>query len=227
MDYALWVVSALLEAGVGVCALRSRAFSRYFALNLYMLSELSITVSRYVVFSRYGYSSSQYFYFYYFSGALLAICLYLSLMNLYSHVFKEMKVQRYLRVGAMLLLAGTALVSYKLVMDSRDRMVTHFVVELGQNLYFVGVVLTYLLWGAIMKLRETRTRLIQLVLALGVYFSAYAANYALRNLYPAFPIWRYLLPLMAFWLPLAWGYTFLRIPEEARLATAQVAATQR
>ena len=36
--------------------------------------------------------------------------------------------------------------------------------------YFVGVVLTYLLWGAILKLRETRTRLIQLVLALGDLF---------------------------------------------------------
>ncbi len=208
-------------------AVRSRAFARYFALNLFMFSALFVSVTRYVVFARYGFASSQYFYFYYYSEALLPICLFLSLMNLYSHAFKEMKVHRYLRAGAMLLLAGTAWVSYQVVMDSRDRLLTHFVVELGQNLYFVGVVLAYLLWGAIMKLRETRTRLIQLALALGIYFSALAANYALRNLYPGFPVWRYLPPLMAFWLPLAWGYTFLRIPEEARLATAQVAATHR
>jgi len=48
------------------------------------------------------------------------------------------------------------------------------VVELSQNLYFIGVLLTYLLWGAMMKMRENRTRLMQLVLTMGVYFSAFA-----------------------------------------------------
>jgi hypothetical protein len=78
-----------------------------------------------------------------------------------------------------------------------------------------------------MKLRETRTRLIQLVLALGVYFSVFAASYALRNLYPDFLVWRYAPQIMAIFLPLAWAYTFVRIPEEARLATARVAASSR
>jgi len=41
------------------------------------------------------------------------------------------------------------------------------------------------LWGAMLKLRETRTRLIQLVLALGLYFSVFAASYAFWNLSPA------------------------------------------
>ena len=42
-----------------------------------------------------------------------------------------------------------------------------------------------MLWGAILKLRETRVRLIELVLALGIYFSADAMTYALRNLFPS------------------------------------------
>src|ERR1700678_2516946 len=69
--------------------------------------------------------------------------------------------------------------SYAVVHENRAHLATHFVVEMSQNVYFVGVVLTYLLWGAILKLRETRTRLIQLVLALGIYFSANAGSYAL------------------------------------------------
>ena len=77
----------------------------------------------------------------------------------------------------MLLLAGTALISYYMVASSSDRLVTKFVMELSQNLYFVGVVLTYVLWGAMMKLRENRTRLMQLVLSMGVYFSAFAGSY--------------------------------------------------
>ena len=74
--------------------------------------------------------------------------------------------------------------SYAVVHQNRTHLTTHFVVEMSQNVYFVGVVLTYLLWGAILKLHETRTRLIQLVLALGIYFSADAGSYALRNLFP-------------------------------------------
>ena len=127
----------------------------------------------------------------------------------------------------MLLLGGTALISYHMVASSSDRLVTKFVVELSQNLYFVGVVLTYLLWGAMMKLRENRTRLMQLVLAMGVYFSAFAGSFALGNLYPNFVVWRYICHLMTLWMPISWAYTFMKVPEEARMATARVAAPTR
>ena len=52
------------------------------------------------------------------------------------------------------MLAGTALFTYSVVAQSSAKLVTHFVVELSQNLYFVGLVLTYVLWGAILKLRD-------------------------------------------------------------------------
>ena len=218
----------LAQAAVLVCAFCSRCLRQYFTLNFYMLAALLLSMGRVFVFVRYGYTSPQYFYFYYFSDALLTICLFFALMGLYLHVFQEMGVSSYLRAAAILLLGLTAGISYQMVVSSSHKLLTHFVVELSQNLYFVGVVLTYLLWGAIMKLRETRTRLMQLVLALGVYFSAFAANYALRNLYPTLNVvWQSVPPLMGLWLPLAWAYTFLRIPEEARLATDRVAATNR
>ncbi|HUK30470.1 MAG TPA: hypothetical protein VLV89_05100, partial [Candidatus Acidoferrum sp.] len=92
-----------------------------------------------------------------------------------------------------------------------------------QNLYFVGAVLTYLLWAALRKLRETRTRLIQLALALGVYFSAQAASYALAVIYPYSPVWRIGSYIMGLWLPLAWGYTFFRVPESARVSPSRIA----
>ncbi len=227
IDYVVWFVCMLAQTAVLVCAYCSRCLRQYFTLNFYMLAALLLSIGRVFVFVRYGYTSPQYFYFYYFSDALLTICLYFALMGLYLHIFQEMGVSSYLRTAAILLLGLTAWVSYQMVVTSSYKMLTHFVVELSQNLYFVGVVLTYLLWGAIMKLRETRTRLIQLVLALGVYFSAFAASYALRNLYPEFVAWRYVAHLMQVWLPLAWAYTFIKIPEEARLATDRVAATNR
>ena len=65
-------------------------------------------IGRYKIFTEYGYSSTQYQYFYYYSDAILTICLYFALSTLYSHVFSEMKAERYVKIGALLLLGGTA-----------------------------------------------------------------------------------------------------------------------
>jgi hypothetical protein len=107
-------------------------------------------------------------------------------------------------------------------------MLTYFVFELSQNLYFVGLVLTYALWAAILKLRETRALLVQFVLSLGVYFSAYAASYAISNLRPDLYSYVYrLFPLMGCLLPLAWAYAIWRVPEDARLVPARLAVVPR
>lgn len=211
-----------------VCAIKRGAFRRYLPLNLWMLLELLSGVSRLYILSSYGFQSSEYAYFYYYSEALTTIALYFALASLYALVLEELKVEFYVRLGAVLLLLGTALFSYLVVRQSTHVVVTRFVVEVSQNLYFVGLVLTYVLWGAILKLRETRTRLIQFVLSLGVFFSMFAAIYAFRNLYPDLRwLWSSLPPIFDCFLPLAWCYTFLRIPEGARLAPARLAVIPR
>ncbi len=227
LDYLIWIVSFALEAYVVVCSIIRKDFSRYLTLNLYMMVLALTTVVHFAVFTKYGFSSVQYRYVYYYSDCLLTVVMYFAIMHLYQHVFREMKVGRYLRGATALLLAGTAWFSYVVVRHNTDNMTSRLVVELGQNLYFVGVVLTYVLWGAVMKLRETRLRLIQLVLSLGVYFSAYAALYALRNLFPNVSFLKALMPIIGTWLPLAWAYTFTRVPENARLATARLVAGAR
>lgn len=212
-----------------VCLIRQKAFGRYFTLGLYMLGSFLLGLGRYFILFQYGFNSAAYYYFYYFSDAILTICFYFVLMHLFQIVLEDMGIQRYLRVGALLLMAGTAWFSYMVVIRVATdpnlswKMFTRFVVEMSQNLYFVGVVLAWLLWGAMAKVRENRTRVVQLVLALGVYLSTFAATYAFRDLYPQFRvIWGAVPPLMAVGLPLSWFVTFYRIPEEARLATARV-----
>jgi uncharacterized membrane protein YgdD (TMEM256/DUF423 family) len=193
-----------------------------------MAGSFLVSVGRYQVLSHFGLQSNEYTYFYLYSDALLTIFLYFALISLYVHVFDEMKAESFVRLTAILLLAGTALFSYTVVEQSSRRFLTHFVFELSQNLYFVGLVLTYLLWGAILKMRETRTRLIQLVLSLGIYFSVFAATLALRNLYPNLQVvWEYIAPLFGCLLPLSWAYAFWRLPEDARLATSRLAVIPR
>jgi hypothetical protein len=90
------------------------------------------------------------------------------------------------------------------------------------------LVVTYLLWASVLKLRESRVRVIQFVLSLGVYFSINAANYALHNVYPSLRfIWAYLPPLTAFLLPVAWIYALVRFDDEARLVPAHLAVVPR
>jgi hypothetical protein len=211
-----------------VCAIKKGAFRKYLLLNVYMLASVAVTVARFNVLTSYGFTSTQYIYVYYYSDALLTILLYFALGSLYAHVLSELKAERYLRFATLLLLAGTALFSYAVVEQSTTRLISRFVVELSQNLYFVGLVLTYILWGAILKMRETRMRIIQLVLSLGVYFSLFAADYALRNLYPSTrSVLTSVQQLIACFLPLAWAYAFWFTSEEARLAPSRLAAVQR
>jgi hypothetical protein len=225
--YLLWSLESILEVAVIVCALKKHSFRRYLCLNLYMVSSLLVSVGRYWALSHYGLRSIEYKYFYYYSDAVLTIFLYLALITLYLRVFDEMKVEKYLRLSAVLLLAGTALFSYGVVQQSQDKMLTGFFFELSQNLYFVGLVLTYVLWGAILKLRETRTQLIQLVLSLGVYFSAFAATFALENMFPDFHSLHSIIPVFGCLLPLAWAYAFWRLTPEARMSTARLAVVPR
>lgn len=224
-DYVFPILSLCAEIYVVVYLCVSKKSFRYFSLSVYMLAAIAAAAANYSFLHKYGFNSHQYFYSYYYADALVTISLFFAVMSFYHQVFEQMGAGKYVRGASILLLSATALFSYLVVRQNTNHMTTRFVVEMGQNLYFVGVVLTYLLWGAILKLRETRTRLIQLVLALGIFFSANAAAYALRNMFPDFQneFLKFIPPLVEVFLPLAWAYTFTKIPEEARLLTARLA----
>jgi hypothetical protein len=192
-----------------------------------MLCGAVVTGAAYSCLMKFGINSEVYRFFYFYSDSLLMLAIYWVIIRFYSQVFDEMGVSRYIRGSAVFLLGCTALFSYAVVHENRNRLTVRFAVEMGQNLYFVGVVLVYLLWGAIIKMKETRSRLAQFVLALGIYFSGTAAGYAMRTLFPALEgnlLLMWISPVMGLWLPLAWTYTFVTVPEESRLATALLEA---
>jgi hypothetical protein len=202
------------------------SFVRYFFLNLYVVLSLLASLARLIAFG-YGIASPQYAYTYYYSDALLTVTLYIALISLYSYIFGELGFAKHIRFGAVVLLLGTAGFSYAVVAQSADMLSTDLAYTLSQNLYFVGLVLTYILWGAVLKLRETRTRVVQLVLSLGLYFSVYAASYALLNLAGKYEMVQYLSPALGCFLPLSWSITIMRYSEEARLAPANLVAVPR
>lgn len=229
VDYALWVIGFCLEAYVVWSAISRREFVLYSCLNVYVAAVALTTAGHFLIYREFGFSSPQYRYFYYYTETLLTVLLYLTIMHFYQQVFRGTEASDYIRGAALFLLTATAFFSYVAVHENPDHITYHFIVELSQNLYFVGVVLTYLLWGALLKLRETRTRIIQLVLAVGIYFSLNAAGYALRGLFPQLEIYllKWIPPIAGLWLPAAWAYTFTKVPEEAELLTSRLLARAR
>jgi hypothetical protein len=209
------------------CSLRRTSFLKYFFLNLYVILSLFADLIRQGVLRFYGVDSPQYGYAYYYTDCLLTIALFVAVISLASRVFAELQLAKYVRFVAVLLLLGTAGFSYAVVAQSTERLTTVFAVELSQNLYFVGLVLTYLLWGAVLKLQETRTRLVQMVLSLGLYFSAYAGSYALLNLAPRYEVVQYLAPILGCFLPVSWAMTIMRYSEDSRLTPARLVAVPR
>ena len=225
---AIWSVGIVLEIAFVVCSIARKSFFQYLFLNAYFLLGLGSDAVRYYYLLKYGQNSVGYRYAYFYTDVLLTLTLYVALISLYSRVFGELRLSKFVRSGAVLLLIGTALFSYAVLVQSEDRLATTtFAYELSQNLYFVGLVLTYILWGAVLKLRETRTRLVQFILALGVYFSGYAASYALVNLANKYSIVSFIGPAFGCLLPLALTVTMWRYTEESRLEPARLLAVAR
>ncbi len=229
IDYLLWLIGFSAEVAVVVCSICRHNFLRYLPLNLYVGFTALVSLGEFYCLYKFGFASTEYQYLYYYSDSLLTILLFFVIMQFYQHVFSEMHVSKYISAFALFLLFGTATFSYMVIAQHKDHLTTRFAVDLSRNLYFVGVILTYVLWGAVLKLRETRTHLIQLVLALGVFFSASAATYALRNLFPGLElsVLKWMPPVVAIWLPAAWAFTFTKVSEGERLETAQLLARAR
>jgi hypothetical protein len=223
----IWYLGTAFELIFVVCSIRRKSFLHYFFLNLYFLLAVASSLVRHLSLAKFGLRSDEYMYVYFYSDALLTVVLYMALISLYAHVFGELRFNRYLRLTAVLLLLGTAFFSYAVVAQSSGRLTTMFAFELSQNLYFVGLVLTYVLWGAILKLRETRARVVQFVLSLGLYFSGYAASYALGNLASKYSVVYFIAPALGCFLPLAWTMTMLKHSEDSRLVPAQLLAVPR
>ncbi len=227
VELFIWYLGTALELAFVVCSIARRSFFTYFFLNLYMLLSVLADVARWQVLRTDGLDSDRYMQCYYYTDALLTVLLYVLLISLYSRVFGELRFAKHMKLAAVVLLLGTAGFSYAVVAQQGTRLAHYFAYELSQNLYFVGIILTYLLWGAVLKLRETRTRVVQMVLSLGLYFSAYAASYALVNVAPGVTVVKYASPLLGCLLPLAWCVTIMRYSEDARLAPAQLVAVPR
>lgn len=237
LAYAIAGLAFALQLYIVARAVVRGEFVKYLTINIYMLACALTNAGQFVFYRYFGYGSDAFKYLYYYSNGVCTVLLYFVILSLYQQIFEDMAVSKYIRGGAVLLLGLTAVFSFLVVDQNKGKLLDAatytFVWELSQNMNFVGLVLTYLLWFAVKQMKESRLRLLQVVLSLGIYFAGLAAVFALISLRDAYPSLRWITfdiwlgPILAVFLPLSWAITFTRIPEEARLATASVARAHR
>ncbi len=208
-------LSVVLTLGTVVVCLYTKSFLRYFVLNLYLFLNLLFTLGCYYVYSIYGYDSDQYLYFYFLGDAIQNVAGYLLIGSFFDHLLRESAFHKYVRPTlaiCFLLIAG---ISALFIVGSVEHLYSEFVLEFQQNLYFVGVLLTFLLWMSVSYLDVRSRRFTLLVSGLGTYFAAHAASYALRFLFSGLEAPMRAVPPLAYnFMVGLWLYTFLWVPEE-------------
>lgn len=209
----VWLSVALALAVVGVC-LRQRCIIRYLFLNLYLLSITAHTIGGLYFIRTEGYESPAYFYFYYTGDAILTVFGYLLIASFFDQMFRGSFLRPYIRPTLAIFFMLVVGVSALFISRNVPNLYSRFVIQFEQNMFFVGVLLTLLLWISMSYLRAESRRFVLLVSGLGIYFSAHAANYALRFLFRDLADVLTKVPPLAYTLMvLLWLYTFVRVPE--------------
>src|SRR3989442_9559913 len=100
-----------------------------------MAATLLVEIGRFQFLKHFGSNSFEFIYFYFYSDALLTILLYFALISLYTVVFDEMKAEKYVRFGAVLLLAGNRPFIYAVLHPCSSQILSPFFFSLFQNIY--------------------------------------------------------------------------------------------
>ena len=213
-EIILW--SGLLCAlAIVVVCLRTRCFAQYYILCIYLLSNVAFTLGCYYVIHAYGYDSDEYLYFYYTGDAIVTVLNYLLIGSFFNYVLRHSVFHKYVQLTIFFFFVGVVIVSGIFISGSVDRFYSSWVIEFEQNMYFVGVLLTFLLWMTITYLGAETRRFALLVSGMGVFFAAHAANYAIRSLFPSLSALTLIVPPLAYnFMVGLWLYTFLWVPEE-------------
>ena len=213
-EISVEMLSVVLGLSVLLVSLRYHLFTRYLFLNLYLVVNAAFSLGCYYIRSLYGYESTQYFYFYYTGDALQNLVGYLLIGSLFDALLRGSVFRQYLRPTlaiTFLLIVG---ISARFLESSLNHFYSNFIYEFQQNMYFIGVLLTFLLWISMSYLRVESRRFVLLVSGLGIYFSSHAATYALQFLTPRLDAIAMKIPPLAYCLMVSlWLYTFLCVPE--------------
>jgi hypothetical protein len=173
----------LIEAGLVVFVARSSYRRRPVSAAVYLSCLLATGLARTYALRVYGLASRQYFYVYYTTDFLLVIsafflvCLFFRRACL--HQEKMWCFVRLLLTFICVLVVG---ISGLFFSHHYGNLLTDFIVEFSQNLYFTCLVLNTLLYLLLQQIDSADDQLGLLVCGVGIYFAGPTATLALLHL---------------------------------------------
>lgn len=146
-DIVLWIYATVLSVFVAFVITVRGQFRRFFALTMYFAIVAAVSLLRLHVLNTYGFASREYGYFYYYSELLLCVLLYFVVASLYREVFPAKGAHLRVRIGSVILAAGIGILSFVITAEFSSRVLTRWIVEYGQDLYFASTLAAVVLLG--------------------------------------------------------------------------------
>ena len=221
LQYGIYV----LEAGLLVWLLLRRRAGAWLSVFFYLSLLLAVDgIARPYVLYRYGYTSSQYAYFYWLTDVLLVLAAFLLVCMFFRRAcVHEPRMWHFIRLLLTLVFALTLLVSFFSISRRYDGNLAPLTMEFRQNLYFTCLVLNTLLYILIQKIESVDDELTLLVCGMGLQFAGPAANFALAHLTPGQNfydlLYPYVGPLCTLGMLLTWFYALVRVPQPSAVRT--------
>jgi hypothetical protein len=187
-DMVLWVYATVLSAYVAFFIIVRGQFRRFFALTMYFAIMAAVDLLQMHVLNAYGYTSPEYGYFYYFSDLLRCVLLYFVIATLYRKVFPAEKDHLRLRVGSIVIAAGVGIWSLAIVQAASSRLISRWIVEYNQDLYFVSAVAAVILFGVATNKPNVPKPIHQLAFVFAGYYFFFALVWMIGNLSPRWSV---------------------------------------
>ena len=129
----LWLLTTIVEGFVVFLCIRQNVVSKFFFFSCYFAVCIVVSIGRFWIFSRDGYSSVEYLYFYYYSDAVLTILLALAIWQVSARLVAGRVGREKMLIGGAAILLLVALFSFSCVAASALRLITHFTIELSDR----------------------------------------------------------------------------------------------
>ncbi len=214
-----------LEACVLTYLLVQGQWKRLGSLSVYVAAILLADASRSYVLHAHGLASPQYAYCYYLTDFLLTLGAFLLVCSFFHRAcLREEKIWRFIRLLLVFVFVIVLGISWFSLSRDYKQIITWFIVEFEQNLYFTCLVLTTLLYLLMQQIGSRDEELELLVCGMGMQFAGPAAGWALvtltqREEYSA-SLQRFIVPLCTLGMLLTWLYAVAFMPKGEAVSPA-------
>lgn len=208
-DMVLWVYATVLSVFVAFVIIARGQFRHFSMLATYFAIVAAVSLLRMHVLYVYGFQSSEYAYLYYFSDLLLCVFLYFAVATLYRKVFPAKRTHLRVRVGSVLIAAGVGIWSLAIAQTASSRLISRWIFEYSQDLYFVSAVAALILFGFARYKPNVPKPVHQLAFVFAGYCLVFTLMYTIRYFSRRWGVpLGGLVGFFEMWLPLGVAYVF-------------------